>query len=81
MWDIGKIKYLAEEMVKRQIEMNNEDRDLKEDEGFSKILVAQSFLHRSQIFINRSKKKMLSHFSLNRGSDELERCKNFEKKT
>lgn len=67
---IEKIKFLADEMAKRKIEMEQMINELKEEAIINKIMIPQSTKHRSQVFINRKKKKMLNYFSLNRGSSE-----------
>ena len=73
---IEKLKLLAEEMVKRKIQSLNMGDEFKEEHVFHKIVFAQSVKHRSQIFTNRNKKKMLNYFSLNKGSnDELDKFK------
>lgn len=79
---IEKIKYLADEMAKRKVQLNHEEEETKEDNIFHKIMFAQTPKHKSQIFFNRHKKKMLNYFSLNKGSnDELDKLKNnLEKK-
>jgi len=61
--NLEKIKYLAKEMAKRSIHINNE---FKEDYVFHKIIFVNSVKHKSQIFINRKKKKFLKYFSLNK---------------
>ena len=73
---IEKIKLLADEMAKRKVQILHMGDEFKEEHVFHKIMFAQSVKHRSQIFINRNKKKMLNYFSLNKGSnDELDRFK------
>ena len=73
---IEKIKFLADEMAKRKVQLLHMGDEFKEEHVFHKIMFAQSVKHRSQIFINRNKKKMLNYFSLNKGSnDELDRFK------
>ena len=72
--DPDKIRTLAEEMAKRRTQINKvkeepiiEENPLedisKDDDNFFK-------KHKSQIFVNRNKKKMLNNFSLNRVSDK-----------
>ena len=76
------IKYLAEEMAQRKAQLNEATEEIKEDNVFHKIMFSQAVKHKSQIFINRNKKKMLYYFSLNKGSnDEIDKLKkNIDKK-
>ena len=72
--DPEKIRILAGEMAKRRVIIKEkkeepikeenplEDIDKEDDNLFKK--------HKSQIFVNRNKKKMLNNFSLNRASDK-----------
>ena len=71
---LEKIKYLADEMAKRSTHINE---GFKEDYVFHKIIFIQSVKHKSQVFSNRNKKKMLKYFSLNKaGSDDIGHLKN-----
>ena len=79
---IDNIKYLAEEMAKRKAQLEQENEELKEENVFHKVMFPQAIKHKSQIFVNRNKKKMLNYFSLSKGSsDELDKFKkNLDKK-
>ena len=79
---LDNIKYLAEEMAQRKAQLNEATEEIKEDNVFHKIMFSQAVKHKSQIFINRNKKKMLYYFSLNKGSnDEIDKFKkNIDKK-
>ena len=65
--NLEKIKYLADEMAKRSTHIND---GFKEDYVFHKIIFVQSVKHKSIIFNNRKKKKLLKYFSLNKVSSE-----------
>ena len=80
--NIEKIKHLAVEMAKRKIQSKQLREEVKEDDVFHKMMFVQSLKHRSQVFVNRNKKTMLTYFALNRGSsDDLTKLKNnLEKK-
>ena len=66
---LEKIKYLADEMAKRKVQFGQIE-ELRDEEVFHKIMFAKSTKHKSQIFVNRNKKKLLNYFALNRGSSE-----------
>ena len=54
---IDNIKYLAEEMAKRKAQLEQENEELKEENVFHKVMFPQAIKHKSQIFVNRNKKK------------------------
>ena len=77
MEKLEKIRFLADEMAKRKIQFTQEiNEEIKEEELIRKFMIAQSTKHKSQIFINRNKKQMLSYFALNNGSEDLIKIRN-----
>ena len=76
MSQLEKIKYLADEMAKRKIQLIHEGEEIKEDNVFHKIMFASSIKHKSQIFFDRNKKKMLKQFSLNKVNNDVFELKN-----
>ena len=74
---LEKIRFLADEMAKRKIQFTQEiNEEIKEEELFRKLMIAQSTKHKSQIFINRNKKQMLNYFALNSGSEDIIKIRN-----
>ena len=73
--DYEKIRALAEEMAQRRVLINEiKEETIKEENPLEELNKDDDNFfkkHKSQIFVNRNKKKMLNNFSLNRASDKI----------